>query len=711
MCRIEFGFCTLFLVNLRFATRGLAVQTLRRLSFIAMPKSKNGSSGAELVTVRAQVKRLKKQLKEMSRSKRESDDRLRMLSDKLSERDSVSAESADEDDSRVDEASAVASCVAQPSVVTQEVTSPKRKPKEAGEESDLKGGPQDPLQRTQYAAEGAHSKPIPTQTGKRPTCGGKDTALQIVVSEKIRRPKNVADVMEQPGFVPPVLNGFIAVRGINRERMFRPTWYFASVKKGEVGIRRKLSKGVVQGIPSCGLDGIEVSEAVQIEALPKVGHKWLRPQTDCEQQQEVRRKSVETTPDPKLVKLPSSPSAGANITGKGGIIVPPITAANNNSFHAPMTVSTSQVGAKTANVSAAQRVSDSSAWDEIKPMLSDALAEEVRAGIRLDQSEVFRTRCVNGPFAAVAQGRFLTTLKLKKDPVQDLASRALAKSTVMSHKRILRALMRLPEKYWELPLDRAMEQYFLDEKVAKRWLPTTTVVKMANAHGALRLLPLYVENELPVLMKESVIWMQAMKAAAKSAKQMPPRQPTAATWSEVATAIKAEPVVSIRMAVLMTWLTFGRGGDVLLLKPSDVVMTSKESAEGVSEGMAVSFWKGKTVKTRGSYTVFTQRPPLEYLEEFESYHNSMRAEQYLFKGVTGAQIKVALRRANTLLEQRSLRRGAIQTVAATGVSDTEMLHYSGHTNVAMLRRYLNFGKLSGEGVKLSRQAAALVMSH
>ena len=92
---------------------------------------------------------------------------------------------------------------------------------------------------------------------------------------------------------------------------------------------------------------------------------------------------------------------------------------------------------------------------------------------------------------------------LRKEPVQDLASRALAKSTVMSHKRVLRALMKLPERYWELPLDRAMEQYFLDEKAAKKWLPTTTVVKMANAHGALRLLPLYVEKDLPVLMSPS----------------------------------------------------------------------------------------------------------------------------------------------------------------------------------------------------------------
>jgi hypothetical protein len=174
-------------------------------------------------------------------------------------------------------------------------------------------------------------------------------------------------------------------------------------------------------------------------------------------------------------------------------------------------------------------------------------------------------------------------------------------------------------------------------------------------------------------------------------------------------AIEMEPDVAVKMALLVTWLTCGRGGDALLLKPENVELVTK-THKGVEQlGMEVNFWKGKTVKTRGSYMVFTQSPPEDLKEEFINFQQKMRKEDYLFKGVKGAQIKDALRRVNPKLEQRSLRRGAIQTLSQTGLfKDEELLHYSGHTNVAMLRRYLNFGKLSGEGAKLSAQAAALV---
>ena len=238
-------------------------------------------------------------------------------------------------------------------------------------------------------------------------------------------------------------------------------------------------------------------------------------------------------------------------------------------------------------------------------MMSDLLADEARVGINVDQEEAFRRRCETGPFAAVVKGRFLTGLKMRKDHVKDLALRSLALSTVKAHKRMLRFLTQIPEKYHQLNLDRAMEQYFLDVKAARGWLPTTMMVKMATAHGALRLLPLYTEGELPVMMRESVTWMSAMKGAAKMAKQHPPTQPTAATWREVEEAISKEPNRAVRMALLLTWLTSGRGGDVLLLKPSHVELTDRRSKEGTTKVMSVGFWKGKTVKTRGAYTVFT----------------------------------------------------------------------------------------------------------
>ncbi len=401
--------------------------------------------------------------------------------------------------------------------------------------------------------------------------------------------------------------------------------------------------------------------------------------------------------------------------------VPPVVAAKENtaalSPPAPRVASVPSAAARVEKVpqnkkevkmTPAQTISDDAAWEEIMPMMDDLLAEEVKASVNANQEEVFRRRCEKGPFAAVVKGHFLTGLKLRTGEVKDLALRSLALSTVKAHKRMLRFLSNMPEKYHQLNLDRAMEQYFLEVKSVRRWLPTTMMVKMATAHGALRLLPLYTEGELPVLMRESVTWMSAMKAAAKMAKQHPPTQPTAATWKEVEEAISKETQTSVKMALLITWLTCGRGGDVLLLKPSDVEITTRPSKEGHAKVMSVGFWKGKTVKTRGSYTVFTQAPPQAMFNQWQEYHKSVGEQKYLFRGVKGSQIKDALRRANPKLEQRSLRRGAIQALAATNLKDEELLHYSGHTNVTMLRRYLNFGKVSGEGTRLASQALALV---
>ena len=441
-------------------------------------------------------------------------------------------------------------------------------------------------------------------------------------------------------------------------------------------------RGVEKKKKSDGKGGCKKKE----KQRPKKGNPPKVPPKEKEKEkpkQEASKATVPTLKSPPTISKPESKPAGG-------------------------TKKAATVEGKPAANSPAQNISDDNAWDEISPMMGDLLAEEAKTAISLNQGEVFRIRCERGPFAAVVKGRFLAGLKIKEQKVNDLAQRALAVSTVKAHKRMLRFLSRIPQKYQDLNLDRALEQYFLDMKREKRWLPTTMVVKMATAHGALRLLPLYAEGELPVLMRESPLWMSAMKAAAKMAKQHPPVQPTAATWKEVEAAISKETDTAVRMALLLTWLTCGRGGDVLLLKPGNVELTDRETKGGKVRMMSVGFWKGKTVKTRGSYTVFTQPPPPTLLEEWKAYQKSAEGSNYLFKGVRGSQIKDALRRANPKLEQRSLRRGAIQALAATGLKDEELLHYSGHTNVTMLRRYLNFGKVSGEGTRLASQALALV---
>ncbi len=68
----------------------------------------------------------------------------------------------------------------------------------------------------------------------------------------------------------------------------------------------------------------------------------------------------------------------------------------------------------------------------------------------------------------------------------------------------------------------------------------------------------------------------------------------------------------------------------------------------------------------------------------------------------------ALRRTNSKLENRSIRRGALQTLTAAGATDQELMLFSGHTTVQMLNRYLLWGSVgSHKKTVMTKHAEAL----
>jgi hypothetical protein len=152
------------------------------------------------------------------------------------------------------------------------------------------------------------------------------------------------------------------------------------------------------------------------------------------------------------------------------------------------------------------------------------------------------------------------------------------------------------------------------------------------------------------------------------------------------------------VALEVAWLTAGRGGDVVKLRTTDVWTDEK--------GTWVRFVVGKTA-TSQPYTVNTARMSPEATEYLEERRKEANATQWLFPQVLGPQLKDAMRRVDPLLEQRSIRRGALQLLASRGMTDEHLLHYSQHRSIQTLRRYLDFGWLSGEGGARAEAAAAL----
>jgi integrase len=154
----------------------------------------------------------------------------------------------------------------------------------------------------------------------------------------------------------------------------------------------------------------------------------------------------------------------------------------------------------------------------------------------------------------------------------------------------------------------------------------------------------------------------------------------------VVKAIEQEPVLQTQVAMILSWFTAARCGCVLQLHAVDVELTDT--------GLSVRFRRGKSVRVRGPYTVHTPRLPEQLANKIRSWLEE-RAGRSLFPSTKGVGIKLALRRAHPELEQRSLRRGALQTLAcAPGMTDALLMEFSGHTQVTTLRRYLNWGKVA-----------------
>ena len=330
-------------------------------------------------------------------------------------------------------------------------------------------------------------------------------------------------------------------------------------------------------------------------------------------------------------------------------------------------------------------------WEDLEALHGDLLATDIvyPGGVA--------SRVGMPAHVANLKGRDVVGLRVTDAGTPHLARLGVAKSTAQAHRRALRQLSALPEDLRDLPVGKALVEWFSRVRGERRWQWTTTVTRMASTHGALRLLPLYTAAPHTILLKQDPTWVMAMRAAGQKARQQQPNQPKAATLEQVRRAVELCPQVAVQNALRLSWLTAGRGGDILLLRPHNVTVQG--------EALAVNFVRGKTAKVRGPYTVHTTLPPPEFLEFLAAAVGA--GQHWLFPQVKGAHLKDALRVVDPALEQRSLRRGAIQALAASGLKDEELLHYSGHSSVQMLRRYLNYGLRSGEGARRAVRAAAL----
>jgi len=336
------------------------------------------------------------------------------------------------------------------------------------------------------------------------------------------------------------------------------------------------------------------------------------------------------------------------------------------------------------------------------------------AGFRSGQS--FAPTLAPGIFS----GHYLSRIEIYPEPAPHafhVAETALQPATRQRHrKRLLDAQQFLHDNpEWRArPLAEAMVR-FLEERAAnpprgEPWQPQTTFREATSLLGAMSWLPLYSTAPQGIPLMQSAQFRGALATWRLAAQQAQPMNQRVVTVEDMIEAVELCMDQEARVMLMLMWLTAGRPGDVQQLQAMDVLM-------GEEGQLMVSFRHGKAVRMRGPYSVPTSAADATlWRDELKQYIEARKAAtihapwENLFpstsqgRSLNGTLLN-AIRVSNPELNLRAIRRGSLQTMAVAGVPLNVLRKYSGHTNDAMLLRYLNWGKEAGQEAAQARAAA------
>jgi Arc/MetJ-type ribon-helix-helix transcriptional regulator len=269
-----------------------------------------------------------------------------------------------------------------------------------------------------------------------------------------------------------------------------------------------------------------------------------------------------------------------------------------------------------------------------------------------------------------------------------LAKLGLVKDTRDSHQKIIKWI-REQDGLNELSMENGVMEAMARLRKNRSWKWSTTMKNMASFQGALKHYGIELQNSQ---------WKMAVRGVAIKAREERPKQARPATTDTIQRVVEQETDLQLAAAIAMSWLTCARIGCISQLRKEDITI-------GEQNRMAVTFRRGKAVRSRGPYTVHTKLPP-QWADLIRS--QLQRPQPFT---TTSAKVRRALRRVDKRLEQRSLRRGALQTLAEAGVPEEELLNFSGHTTLGMLRRYLDWGRVNQAKAQRQAQNADALQPH
>lgn len=220
------------------------------------------------------------------------------------------------------------------------------------------------------------------------------------------------------------------------------------------------------------------------------------------------------------------------------------------------------------------------------------------------------------------------------------------------------------------------------ERCARNWKWSSTRTHLGAFYGALR------RSSKWHSWKDSPVLRDYTRAVDRKTVAEEVDYPTPLAESHALRAISelARENRQCAMFLLLQWATTARPHCVSLLQARNVTLRSKNC-------VAVTFCRGKGAWSRAApYTVHTTMGPF-----FNMLVDFLRGNNDLFPNAGRSYdklkevLRLKLRAIDPAYRLGSVRRGALEAIAAGGADEATLMSFSGHRNGKTLRRYLRWG--------------------
>ena len=175
-----------------------------------------------------------------------------------------------------------------------------------------------------------------------------------------------------------------------------------------------------------------------------------------------------------------------------------------------------------------------------------------------------------------------------------------------------------------------------------------------------------------------------------------PHNQPAATAAHIYEAIQAVPEhdIDTKFMIALQWVTCSRISDILMLRREDLIWDANKNE------LAMTVKEGKVMGKVDPYTVHTKVTD-EYLQRiFRVFLSKVHRDKDRIFPFTNLprqkridRLNNALKVASPTLTSRSVRRGALQTMATEKTPLKTIMQFSGHKSEDTCKRYLDWGRL------------------